>query len=167
MKLQAVIALGSALLLPPLLQGADVESKTFGGARIEEVYRLRLDRGDLLLESIVEVIKRHGIQDGSVLTGVGSVQECTFHGVKSLAVKAEDEFKTVKGPYEILNLNGLIAAGEPHLHITLSNMSGAFGGHLEPGCKILYRGELTIAKFSGPPLARKANAEGLGVLQKK
>src|SRR5512145_2929112 len=143
-------------LLPACAWAADdVDSKSFGGARLEQIYRIRLDRGDLLLESILAVIQRHGIQDGSVLTGVGSVQECTFYGVKSLAEVAEDEFKTARGPIEILNLNGMIAAGEPHLHITLSNMSGAFGGHLEKGCKVLYRAELTIAKFSGTPLARK------------
>lgn len=155
-------------LLPARMWAAEsVESKTFGDARIEQVFRVRLDRGDLLLESILAVVQRHGIQDGSVLTGVGSVQECTFHGVKSLADVAEDEFKTVRGPYEILNLNGLIAAGEPHLHITISNMSGAFGGHLEKGCKVLYRAELTIAKFSGTPLARKPNKQGVPLLQKK
>lgn len=156
------------ILLPARVRAADgVESKTFGGVRIEQVFRIRLDRGDLLLESILAVIQRHGIQDGSVLTGVGSVQECTFHGVKSLAEVAEDEFKTVRGPYEILNLNGLIAAGEPHLHITLSDMSGAIGGHLEKGCKVLYRAELTVAKFSGTPLARKPNERGIPLLQKK
>ena len=31
-----------------------------------EIYRLRLDRGDLVLESLIEAIKRHDIQDGAV-----------------------------------------------------------------------------------------------------
>lgn len=141
--------------------------KTFGGATVQEIFRVRLDRGDLLLESIEELIQRQDIQDGAVLTGLGSVQECTFHGVKSLAPKAEQEFRTVRGPTEILNINGVIAAGEPHLHITLANIDGAFGGHLEKGCRILYRAELTVAKFRGSRLARKPNAEGTPVLQKR
>ncbi|HZT32718.1 MAG TPA: PPC domain-containing DNA-binding protein [Bryobacteraceae bacterium] len=139
----------------------------FGGAQIQEIYRLRLDRGDLLLESIEKAIRDYHISDGAVLTAAGSLQECTFHAVSSLAAKPEDKFMTRKGPMEILNINGLIAAGEPHLHMTLSNLSGAFGGHLEKGCKVLYRAELTIAKFSGTPLERKLNAENVGVLQKK
>lgn len=69
----------------------------------------------------------------------------------ALFPRAEDEFITVKGPMEILNINGLIAAGEPHLHLTLSADKGAFGGHLENGCRVLYRAEITIAKFSGRP----------------
>lgn len=141
--------------------------KTFGGAQIQEVIRVRLDRDDLLLESILDVIKRNNIQDGAVLTAAGSLQECTFHRVTSLAPKPVQEFMTVKEAMEIIGVNGIIAAGEPHLHMTLSNGKGAFGGHLENGCKVLYRAELTIAKFSGKPLARKPNAEGVPVLQSK
>jgi uncharacterized protein len=141
--------------------------KLFGGAHIEEVYRIRLDRDDLLLESLVAAIQKHNIQDGAVLTAAGSLQACTFHGVSSLAAKPEDKFYTVKGPMEILNVNGLIAAGEPHLHLTLANAKGAFGGHLEKGCRVLYRAEVTLVKFAGAPLARKNNAEGVPVLQQK
>jgi uncharacterized protein len=141
--------------------------KLFGGAHMDEVYRLRLDRDDLLLEAVLAAVKQHDIQDGAVVTGLGSVQECTYHGVKNLNPTAEQRYVTVKGPTEILNLNGIIAAGEPHLHITLSNFKGAFGGHLEKNCKVLYRAELTIVKFTGTPLARKPNKEGTPVLQEK
>jgi hypothetical protein len=142
--------------------------EVFGGAQIQEIYRLRLDRGDLLLESILDAIQKNDIQDGAVLTAAGSLQECTFHGVKSLAPKPEQLFTTRRGPMEILNINGIIAAREPHLHMTLSSPEGgAFGGHLEKGCKVLYRAELAIAKFSGTPLARKPNAEGVPVMQRK
>jgi hypothetical protein len=143
-------------------------AEVFGGAQIQEIYRLRLDRGDLLLESILDAIQKHNIQDGAVLTAAGSLQECTYHGVRSLAAKPEQLFTTRKGPMEILNINGIIAAGEPHLHMTLSNPEGAaFGGHLEKGCKVLYRAELTVAKFSGTALARKPNQEGVPVMQRK
>jgi uncharacterized protein len=155
-------ALFSLLFVLPSL-GAE----SFGSAQITEVYRVRLDRGDLLLESIQDVIHKHGIADGAVLTAAGSLQECTFHRVKSMAEKPEDEFITVKEPMEILNINGMIAGGEPHLHLTLSGAKGAFGGHLEKGCRVLYRAELTIAKFSGTPLARKPNKDGVPLLQRQ
>ena len=155
-------ALFSLLSVLPCL-GAE----SFGGAQIAEVYRVRLDRDDLLLESIQDVIHKHGIADGAVLTAAGSLQECTFHRVKSIAEKPEDEFVTVKEPMEILNINGMIAGGEPHLHLTLSGARGAFGGHLEKGCRVLYRAELTIAKFAGTPLARKPNKDGVPLLQRR
>jgi predicted DNA-binding protein with PD1-like motif len=142
-------------------------AEIFGGAQVAEVYRIRLDRGDLLLETIQQVIRENHIADGAVLTAVGSLGECTFHRIKSTGEKPEDEFLTVKEPIEILNINGVIADGEPHLHLTMSGTQGAFGGHLEKGCRVLYRAEVTIAKFSGTPLARKANKEGVPLLQRK
>ena len=51
----------------------------------------------------------------------GSVQECTYHYVTSTETKPKDEFRTVKGNFEILNGGGIIANGEPHIHITLSS----------------------------------------------
>ena len=156
------------LCVRPARAADPLPPKIFGGAQIQEVYRIRLDRDDLLLESLNAAIKEHDIQDGVVLTGVGSVQECTYHGVQSLAPSAQDHVTKAKGPMEILNLDGIIANGEPHVHITLSNFKkGAFGGHLENGCRVLYRVELTVAKFSGTPLARKPNREGTPVLQAK
>ncbi len=159
--------LALALLAPGAVAQNGLPPKVFGGAQIEEIYRIRLDRDDLLLESILDVIKKNNIQDGAVLTAAGSLQECTFHGVVSLAAKPEQKFTTVKEAMEILSINGIIAAGEPHLHMTLSNPKGAFGGHLENGCRVLYRAELSIAKFRGTALARTPNKEGVPVLQRK
>lgn len=152
----------------PLWAGLAMAGESFGGATIEEVIRLRLDRDDLLLESIEAAIARHGIQDGAVLTAAGSLQVCTYHGVKSLAEKPEQQFTTAQGPLEIIGMNGLIAGGEPHIHLTLSRPEGAaLGGHLEKGCKVLYRAEITLAKFRGVALARKPNRAGVPMLQKK
>jgi predicted DNA-binding protein with PD1-like motif len=164
---RTIIAIACMLAGMHRLPAQDAGPQVFGGAHIQEVYRIRLDRGDLLLESILDTIRKHDIQDGVVLTAAGSLSECTYHRVKSLAAKAEDEFLTVKAPMEILNINGLIAAGEPHLHLTLSSDKGAFGGHLEHGCRVLYRAEVTLAKFSGPALARTPNPDGIPVLAAK
>jgi len=152
-----------SLLLALPCGGAEI----FGGAQVAEVYRVRLDRGDLLLETIQQVIRENHIADGAVLTAVGSLGECTYHRINSTGERPVDEFLTVKEPLEILNINGMIADGEPHLHLTMSGAKGAFGGHLEKGCRVLYRAELTIARFSGPPLARKPNQEGVPLLQRK
>jgi uncharacterized protein len=127
-----------------------------------------LDRDALLLESIKDVIRQKEIQDGHVLVTAGSVQECSYHYVSSTALKPKDVYKTVKGPFEILNAGGIIANGEPHLHVTLSAPGkSAFGGHLENGCRILYLSEVTIVKYAGPPLIRKPNQNGISLLEPK
>lgn len=157
-----------SIFITLLAASSALAGESFGPATPQQVFVLRLDRGDLLLESIQDAIKKHDIQDGAVMTAAGSLQECTFHGVSSLADKPEDKFTTRKGPMEILNINGIIAAGDPHLHMTLSSPEGAaFGGHLEKGCKVLYRAEITLSKFSGSRLERKTNKAGVGVLSKR
>ena len=139
--------------------------RVFGGARTEEIYRVVLDRGAGLLESINSVIKDKGIKDGHVMVTAGSVSECVYHYVASAAETPKDVFKTVKGAFEILNAGGIVADGQPHIHMTLSDpKKGAFGGHLENGCKVLYLAEVTIVKYAGPPLTRQKNANGVMLL---
>jgi len=117
-------------------------------AKTGEVYRVRVDKDANLLESITDTIRKHGIQDGAVLTAAGSLGECTFHGVGGSR-------QVVKEDMEINHLGGIIANGEAHLHVVLSNAKrGAFGGHLENGCRVSNRVELTIARFTGVPLER-------------
>jgi predicted DNA-binding protein with PD1-like motif len=140
----------------------------FAPTRVAEVYRVGLDRDALLLESIEDVIKQKNIQDGEVFISAGSVQGCTYHYVATTDVKAVNKLVTVKGPSEILSGGGLIADGEPHIHIALSNPDkGAYGGHLEKGCRVLYLGEVTIYRFEGPGLTRKVNDAGISVLREK
>ena len=144
------------------------EPRVFPAAHVQEGNGILLDRDSLLLESITSIIKEKEIRDGEVLVTAGSVQECTYHYVGSTATRAKNIFKTVKGPYEILNAGGIIADGEPHIHITLATEGkGGFGGHLENGCRVLYLAELTILKYSGSPLTRKENTNGISLLQLK
>ena len=148
-----------------VLRAADT-TRVFEPTKVQEVYRVLLHRDALLLESITDVVRQKNIQDGEVFVTSGSLQECTYHYVTSTAQKPVNAFKTIKGPMEILNAGGLIAAGEPHIHITLSTPAkGAFGGHLENGCRVLYLAEVTIVKYSGPPLVRKLNSNGVSLLQ--
>jgi predicted DNA-binding protein with PD1-like motif len=161
-------ALYAVLWMQMSAAAADPKVRAFAPAQVQEVYRVLLDRDALLLESIGDVIREKNVQDGEVLVTSGSVQECTFHYVTSTAMKPKNAYKTVKGPYEILNAGGIIAAGEPHIHITLSSLGKeAIGGHLEKGCRVLYLAEVTILKYSGPPLTRKDNANGVSLLEAK
>jgi hypothetical protein len=76
---------------------ADNSTKVFAGAQVREIYRINLDRDEGLLEAVNAAIKQYDIQDGAVLTTVGSTQECTYHYVKTTATLAEDVFVTQNG----------------------------------------------------------------------
>ncbi len=153
----------ASTLFASLLSAGDI----FGGATVQEIFRIRLDRGDDVFDSLMDAIRKHQIQDGALVSAVGSLQQCTFHAVTTLDEKPKQRFTTRKGAMEILNINGIVAAGEPHFHMTLSDVRGAFGGHLEKGCKVLYRAEFTLVKFAGQAVARKPNEAGVPMLQKQ
>ena len=116
---------------------------------VEKIYRIELDKGDLLLESLQAVIQKESIRDGVLLSAAGSLSECTFHGVGGKKTTLAEDM-------EINHLGGIIAGGEPHFHVALTNAKrGGFGGHLENGCKVLSHVEVSIAKLSGPALVRR------------
>ncbi len=163
------LLLASALILAATkLQGQAPELQVFGPGHIADVYQVSLGRGALLLESIDEVIKAKNVRDGQIIISAGSVHECTYHFVTSAALKAQNEYRTVKGPSEILSGGGIIADRAPHIHIALSNPEkGVYGGHLEKGCRILYLAEFTLFRYAGPPLTRKLNQNGTALLQEK
>jgi predicted DNA-binding protein with PD1-like motif len=96
------------------------------------------------------------VHDGVVLTGVGQVNNCTFHTAGS------PKFTLVE-PFQLAALDGLIADGEPHLHAVVSSPAkGSYTGHLENGCVVQNQVEVTLLKLSGTPLIRKK-----GILQQK
>jgi hypothetical protein len=68
---------------------------------------------------------------------------------------------------EILNINGLIAGGLAASSLDARGGSRRFWRALGEWLPGTLRAELTIARFSGPPLARKPNKAGVPVLQKK
>jgi predicted DNA-binding protein with PD1-like motif len=122
--------------------------EVFPSAKIDTVYRLRIPPDSMVLETIQAFIDKNHIQDGAVLTGLGSVRGCTVHGVGSkMRVFTED--------MELDSLQGIIASGQPHLHAVLSYEKGAVGGHLEKNCRVLSHVELTIVHFAGPPVVRE------------
>jgi len=134
-------------MLVPQSNGADATPPKIVGSRMQEIYHVWVARDSHLLESVMAAIQQNNIQNGAVLTGIGSLQECAYHRSKSLGPDNADEFYKVQGAMELLNLDGVITGGKPHLHITFSNEKGAFGGHLDD-CRVLRGVELVIAKFS-------------------
>ena len=142
-------------------------SQASGG--IKRIHRLGLGPGDLLLESIRQFIHEHQIKDGAVLTGIGSLSACRLHWPERAEYPPTNKFATFEGVLEITSIQGVIADGEPHLHMMVAEGgdSKAIGGHLEDGCRVLYLVELTIAEFDGSPMTRRPNEHGVKMLEEK
>lgn len=130
---------------------------------------LGLGPDELLLESIQAAIDSEGIQDGVIISGIGTLKTGVFHYITGTGFPAEDRCFNVEGPLELLSLSGIIAAGEPHLHGMVSEKEGAaHGGHIEPGCRVAYLAEIAIQVCSEAKLTRCFDAgAGVALLKEK
>jgi predicted DNA-binding protein with PD1-like motif len=140
----------------------------FTGKTLGKVHVLRLDRGDYLLEGIESFIKSKKIQNAAVLSGIGTLDYCVLHMVMTTGLPPINHFeKWEDKPLEITSIDGLIADGSPHLHMTVSNHEYAYGGHLEHGCRVLYLCEIVIAEMDGFNFTRIKNKDDILELTNK
>ena len=137
-----------------------------GGGRIIVI---RLNRGDLLLESIKEAIAKHHITDGTLVCGYGTLDNCTLHMINTNDVfpAKEDFIHWNNHPLELVSMTGIIADGIPHIHAVISDKNIATGGHLENGATVVYLAEIVIYEHENMKLTRKATDWGPLALEEK
>jgi predicted DNA-binding protein with PD1-like motif len=112
--------------------------------------------GEMLLESLRAAIQDQGVRNGAVVSGIGTLKTCQMHYVEHTGFPPSDHFYTLSKPLELLSVSGLIADGEPHLHIVVScGQDEVYGGHLEPGSEVLYLAEIAILVFNPLELERR------------
>jgi hypothetical protein len=115
----------------------------------------RLAHGADLLEEIVGLAERHGIEAGA-LQGLGALQRTRLAYYDQTA-QSYGEFDLDR-PLELTCLAGNLSRrdGAPaaHVHLTLADHDGrAFGGHAAPGC-VVFACELVVTELLGPALDR-------------
>lgn len=126
------------------------------------IFVLRLDQGDMVLESIRKLIQDEGLKDGVVLSGIGTLDYCVVHMVMTTGYPAVEHFeKWSDKPLELSSIEGIIADGKPHLHIVVSDHEKGYTGHLEDGCRVLYLAEIVIAELDGINFKRVANEKNI------
>lgn len=119
-----------------------------------------LGPGDLLLECVDKVVREQDIQNGVVVSGIGTLKTCRMHYIKHTDFPPEDAIFMLEKPMELLSVSGVIADGEPHLHGVVSYADNeAQGGHIEPGCEVAYLAELVIHKFNGIAMTRHFDSD--------
>ena len=128
------------------------------------VFVVGLKRGELLLESIVRTIEEEHIQNAIITSAIGSLQKVVLHRVIGLGREPEDEFITLERPMELASLQGMIADGQPHFHMVVSDTQAAYTGHLENGTTVLYLAEITLLEIDGLSIARRKNEDNIATL---
>ena len=128
---------------------------------------IRLDKDDLMLESIMKAIDEHQIRNAVVVSGIGTLSDATIHMVTTTSYPAVEAFPQWKNvPIELSSVSGIIADGQPHLHMVFSDSNGTYSGHMEPGCRILYLGEIVIEELP-MELVRNRDEKNILILSEK
>jgi len=137
----------------------------FSTEKIGRVFILRLDPDDYLLESIVDLVSEENVKDAVVVSGIGTLDQYRVHLVMTTGFPPENRFEHWRDkPLELASISGVIANGEPHLHVVVSNSEKAYAGHLEKGCRVLYLAEIVIIELKSMNLNRVPNAKHISRL---
>ena len=136
--------------------------------KLGRVVALRLKPGTDVLLGLEEACKRSGINNGVILSAIGSLDSPHFCDVVEVPTKAGygyGEVLHLTGPIELTNASGIICHDDEgntnlHVHMTLTDRHGnAHGGHLVEGTKGLLTTDVVIAEINGIVMGRKFDNE--------
>ena len=102
-------------------------------------YAFRLKPGQDLRQEIEKFVKDKNIHAGWVATCVGSLTNYNIRFAN------QPNGNTGIGHFEIVNLVGTLSTNGSHVHISISDSTGAtIGGHLLQGCTIYTTAEIVL-----------------------
>lgn len=130
--------------------------KSFASEMGGRVIIIRMDRGEDLLKCIKQTIAERNITDATLVCGYGTLSDCRMHMVTSHdTFPAGNEFpEWHASPFEIASMTGVIAEGNPHIHMCVAMGTTTYAGHLEEGCLVSYVGEVVLYEHRGLTLKR-------------
>ena len=144
----------------------DAMETAVGG--LSRVLAIRLKPGTDVLLGLEEACKANGINNGVILSAIGSLDSPHFCDVVEVPTKAGygyGEVLHLTGPIELTNASGIICHDDEgntnlHVHMTLTDRHGnAHGGHLVEGTKVLLTTDVVIAEINGIVMGRKFDNE--------
>ena len=142
---------------------------------INSIHVLRFEPGEDVLNGIQSYCDDNDIADGVIISGIGSLDGCTFFDPMEIPGKPGcygyvDPID--KGtPVELVSLSGIICHDPdgtivPHIHASFADDIGnEYGGHLKEGNRVLVTVEIVIAEIEGIDMKRAVDpAKGVPVL---
>lgn len=138
--------------------------KHFISSQVGRTFILRMERGDCLRESLIELANNEKIKNAVILSGIATFDEANLQMSTTYGFPMEYHVEHLKEPLELASLDGTIINAEPHIHGVISNPSKTWAGHLLDGCRILYLGEIVIQELIGNKLMRKEDKDGVRLI---
>jgi hypothetical protein len=117
--------------------------------KIERVVVLRFKYQADLLAGIEAMVKKEGVKNAVILSGIGSVRNYHVHSVSNRTFPSKNVFvKDATTPADIVSVNGYVIGGRVHAHMTMTDGDKAFGGHIEPGTNVFTFAIVTLGVLS-------------------
>jgi predicted DNA-binding protein with PD1-like motif len=121
----------------------------------DRVVVLRFKYKANLLAGIEKIVQQEHIQNGVILSAVGSVRGYEVHQVSNRDFPSKDTFeKNPTAPADLVSMNGYVINGKIHAHLTLATPDKVIAGHLEPGTEVFTFAIVTIGVMNDTDLGR-------------
>ncbi len=114
---------------------------------LKRVILVRVAAGEDILLGLRKAVVDHGIVNGLILTGFGSVSHSHFHVVMSNELPPKESYPKSIQPLDVCSFNGFILDGNVHCHIDFSDERNGFGGHLEEGTLALTFANIAVGEI--------------------
>jgi hypothetical protein len=141
--------------------------RCFSSEGLGRIVVMNFERGEKLLEGVRDQLGKLGIKNAVVLNAIGTLEKAVYHRVTTTDAKPVEEFITVNKPIELSSVQGMVIDGQPHFHMTFTDLEKTYSGHLEDGTIVLYLAEIVVAEMKGLNLFRKKNELNIGLLTEK
>ncbi|MDW6023215.1 PPC domain-containing DNA-binding protein [Mesorhizobium sp. BAC0120] len=114
-------------------------------------YALRLEPGTDVLKSVQQFVADNDLKAVAIVTVVGSLTDAVIRYAN------QPHGTTSRGHFEIVSMVGTVEPTGAHVHLSLSDGTGAmFGGHMLPGCLVYTTAEIVLAHLEDFEFARVA-----------
>ncbi len=108
-----------------------------------------------LLAGLTQMAKQEHIQNGVILSGIGSVRGYQIHQVTNRTLPVEEMYESnPTGAADLVSMNGYVINGRVHAHMTLGTPNKTMAGHLEPGTTVFTFAIITIGVMNQADLSR-------------
>jgi predicted DNA-binding protein with PD1-like motif len=116
----------------------------------DRIVVIRLKYKANLLEGMNKVVKEQHIQNGVILSAVGSLRGYEIHTVSNRDMPSEDTYvKNPTQPVDLVGMNGYVINGRIHAHMTIATPDRVIAGHVEEGNEVFTFAIVTIGVMNG------------------
>jgi len=121
----------------------------------DRIVVIRLKNKANLLDGMNKVVKEQHIQNGVILSAIGSLRGYEVHAVSNRDLPTQDTFtRNPTQPADLVSMNGYVINGRIHAHMTLATPDKVIAGHVEEGNEVYTYAIVTIGVMNGTNLEK-------------